>query len=130
MYFQKETTVNSALFSELENDYKITKEPEIENNMENDNENDSCNFGLIVPFINSLLDDNDIIIKDLHKKRITISSSKEKKSWKNKKHKNKKKKNINKLKNYNIRKGDWLCQFCNNLNFSFRIVCNKCGKGK
>ena len=26
-----------------------------------------------------------------------------------------------------IRKGDWVCLFCNNLNYSFRINCNRCG---
>ena len=27
-----------------------------------------------------------------------------------------------------IRVGDWICLFCNNLNFSFRIKCNRCGR--
>jgi hypothetical protein len=26
-----------------------------------------------------------------------------------------------------IRAGDWICNFCNNLNFSFRVKCNRCG---
>ena len=26
-----------------------------------------------------------------------------------------------------IREGDWICLFCNNLNFAFRIKCNRCG---
>ena len=26
-----------------------------------------------------------------------------------------------------IRIGDWICLYCNNLNFSFRIKCNRCG---
>ena len=26
-----------------------------------------------------------------------------------------------------IRAGDWICLYCNNLNFSFRIKCNRCG---
>ena len=26
-----------------------------------------------------------------------------------------------------IRKGDWICLYCNNLNYSFRIKCNRCG---
>ena len=26
-----------------------------------------------------------------------------------------------------IRVGDWICFYCNNLNFSFRIKCNRCG---
>ena len=41
-----------------------------------------------------------------------------------------KKKKIKKLKNYNIRKGDWQCKNCFNINFHFRIVCNVCHKGK
>ena len=27
----------------------------------------------------------------------------------------------------NIREGDWICLFCKNLNFAFRIRCNRCG---
>jgi hypothetical protein len=26
-----------------------------------------------------------------------------------------------------IRAGDWICLYCNNLNFSFRIKCSRCG---
>ena len=38
-----------------------------------------------------------------------------------------KKKNKNKgLINENERKSDWYCLNCNNLNYSFRIVCNRC----
>ena len=28
---------------------------------------------------------------------------------------------------FEIREGDWFCLLCNNLNFSFRIKCNRCG---
>jgi hypothetical protein len=46
----------------------------------------------------------------------------------------------NKIKNYNCnqqknkkiikeRKGDWVCQFCSNINFAFRTICNRC-KGR
>lgn len=28
------------------------------------------------------------------------------------------------------RKGDWICCECSNLNFSFRYLCNRCGKKK
>ena len=41
-----------------------------------------------------------------------------------------KKKKIKKIKNYNIRKGDWQCQYCYNINFHFRIICNVCHKDK
>ena len=25
---------------------------------------------------------------------------------------------------------DWLCSFCNNINYSFRVKCNRCGASK
>ena len=34
--------------------------------------------------------------------------------------------NKNKKKPFDKRKGDWKCPNCNNLNFSFRVVCNRC----
>ena len=53
------------------------------------------------------------------------------KNKENKKDKNKPKIPTNKSKKDNypylsLRKGDWLCQFCLNLNFSFRSFCNRC----
>ena len=36
------------------------------------------------------------------------------------------KKNRKNKKPFDIRKGDWKCPNCNNLNFSFRIICNRC----
>ena len=50
---------------------------------------------------------------------------------KNKKHKKDKNKTKIKAKNNKdnsliLREGDWLCQFCSNLNFSFRAFCNRC----
>ena len=41
-----------------------------------------------------------------------------------------KNKNKNKKINFEERKGDWLCLFCNNLNFSFRTKCNRCKMAK
>ena len=41
---------------------------------------------------------------------------------------NKKKKKESKL--LKERKGDWVCYFCKNLNFSFRDICNRCQKTK
>ena len=32
-----------------------------------------------------------------------------------------------KKKPFEIREGDWTCFDCHNLNFSFRIKCNRCG---
>ena len=53
------------------------------------------------------------------------------KNKENKKDKNKPKNSANKSKKdiypyFSLRKGDWLCQFCLNLNFSFRSFCNRC----
>ena len=53
------------------------------------------------------------------------------KNKENKKDKNKPKNSSNKGKKDNypylsLRKGDWLCQLCLNLNFSFRSFCNRC----
>ena len=36
------------------------------------------------------------------------------------------KKNIKTKKPFEIREGDWTCSNCNNLNFSFRVKCNRC----
>ena len=33
-------------------------------------------------------------------------------------------------KPFEIREGDWTCFHCNNLNFSFRLKCNRCGLSK
>ena len=55
-----------------------------------------------------------------------ISNNKLKSNNKN----NNKKKKIKKMKNYNIRKGDWQCKYCFNINFHFRIICNVCRKNK
>jgi hypothetical protein len=65
-------------------------------------------------------------IYKIHTKKLKYKENKE-----NKKDKNKPKNatNKNKKDNYpylSLRKGDWLCQFCSNLNFSFRSFCNRC----
>jgi len=39
------------------------------------------------------------------------------------------KNNLHKNKNKKIKK-DWNCPFCNNLNYSFRVKCNRCGANK
>ena len=36
------------------------------------------------------------------------------------------KKNVKTKKPFEIREGDWTCSNCNNLNFSFRVKCNRC----
>ena len=37
--------------------------------------------------------------------------------------------NINE-KQIEIRRGDWFCQYCYNLNFAFRTQCNRCNNSK
>ena len=44
--------------------------------------------------------------------------------------KNNKKRKIKKMKNYNIKKGDWQCKNCYNINFHFRTKCNICNESK
>ncbi len=39
-------------------------------------------------------------------------------------------KKINQNKNFNNKKGDWVCPLCKNLNFSFRTICNRCKVSK
>jgi hypothetical protein len=40
------------------------------------------------------------------------------------------KKSVKPKKPFEIREGDWTCSNCNNLNFSFRIKCNRCELAK
>ena len=35
-----------------------------------------------------------------------------------------------KVKTFAERSGDWVCTSCKNLNFAFRIICNRCQKPK
>ena len=60
----------------------------------------------------------------------TINNKKENQNnGKNKFDNNKKNKQKNK-KFFEVREGDWRCNNCNNLNFSFRNKCNRCGLPK
>ena len=56
-----------------------------------------------------------------------IKNSKKKK-YDNQKINNKKDTKLK--KRFELRIGDWTCNKCNNLNFSFRIICNRCGLPK
>ena len=111
---QDKNIFNSALYSNIENDYKINENDEYSNNNDND------------------LKDSEFFNIDFFNNNEKINSIKEEKNNINEKinKKGKKKKKINKLKNYNIKKGDWLCPKCNNINFAFRTVCNICGINK
>ena len=90
-------------------------------NLNKDDANDKAILDRIEPFINEIdnmeppkyFESNEYISND--KKNNNIHN---------------KKKKIKKMKNYNIRKGDWQCKYCININFHFRIICNICHKNK
>ena len=72
------------------------------------------------------------IINNYNNNIIILGNKKIIKNDKNKKIKNKKnsqnsKKEGKMKKPFEVRIGDWTCSKCNNLNFSFRNKCNRCG---
>ena len=115
---QNENIFNSVLYPYIENDCKIKEINEDSHYNDKD---------LKESFI-----DSEFFNIDFFNNNEKVSSLKEGKNNINEKinKKGKKKKKINKLKNYNIKKGDWLCPKCNNINFAFRTVCNICGINK
>ena len=90
------------------------------------------------------LDKKDIIYKDIMKDIETLLDDKNdlepaeslvirKKNYnniRNNKRNNNKKAKIKKMKNYNIKKGDWQCKHCFNINFHFRFKCNICDESR
>ena len=44
--------------------------------------------------------------------------------------KNIKKMKIKKMKTHNIKRGNWQCKYCYNINYHFRTICNVCCKNK
>ena len=93
----------------------------------------------------NLLDaiDNDSIKEPKSISYIIIGKNKRKRLYNrnNKNSKNNKKKNNNNIRKeqkvfdinerqYEIRRGDWFCQYCYNLNFAFRTQCNRCNNSK
>ena len=123
MSIKNQGIFNEKLYPFLSNNYKID-DNEVESNFNDGKDN---NFDIKELFINlDFLNDDEL--------NEEIGNIENKKGENNKyeinKNKIKKKKKINKLKNYNIKKGDWLCPKCNNINFSFRVKCNICGINK
>ena len=92
-----------------------------QNNLNKTDPNDKNIIEGIEPLINEI--DNMEPPKGFENNEL-ISNNKMKNNNKNKK------KKIKKMKKYNIRKGDWQCKYCNNINFHFRIICNVCNKDK
>ena len=61
---------------------------------------------------------DDILVNNLNEPKPMIQPQKSYQPYQNKK------------KNFEIREGDWNCFDCHNLNFSFRVKCNRCGLSK
>ena len=100
------------------------EEKEIENQIQNQNKNENENFNNQIQTPLSLLKVNKF---DYTKMKFNIPIL------------NNMNNNINNINNQNkekpkkhfeIRAGDWTCYDCNNLNFAFRIKCNRCGLPK
>jgi hypothetical protein len=83
-------------------------------NQKNNFHNSEVNYNTILLNYNNIKNNQE---KDLQNKII--------KRAENNKSNQISKKTINK-KSFDRRKGDWFCPECNNLNFAFRIICNKC----
>ena len=64
-------------------------------------------------------------LKFNQKPNINMENSEEKNLNDNNTETNKKEEKIKKP--FEIREGDWTCEFCYNLNFAFRTKCNRCG---
>ena len=82
------------------------------------------NYSLIMDYYNSIMPEI------CYNSKFNLLNNK---NYNKNKHNNKKnKKDKSKFKNnkrdksYPVRDGDWLCQFCYNINFSFRTFCNRC----
>ena len=103
--------------------------------MPNNNQNDIDNFNNIPMFIPKKLRNN-----EYPSKNISLMNEKNPKSNNEKvilKNKFENKKNVQNIKkegkmkkSFEVRAGDWTCNNCSNLNFSFRSKCNRCGLPK
>ena len=152
-YFQspipicEEGIFNSKLFIDLNSDYShssfnnFSSECETEIDIEDDINNKGC--FLIKDLIDELdfnespekkSDENHKIFLSLVNKgyeyipkKYVSQQKKVEKNHNNKIYNNYPKKKIK--NNIKERKGDWVCQFCCNINFAFRTICNRC-KGK
>ena len=123
MSIKNQGIFNEKLYPFLSNNYKID-ENDVESNFSNDKDN---NFDIKESFVNLDFLNDDVLNDEIENNKNKQGENKKYEKYNNK---IKKKKKINKLKNYNIKKGDWLCPKCNNINFSFRVKCNICGINK
>ena len=120
-------------------DIQKSKEKSVcKNEKEKDNKINNMNSNSNI--INSLLSlvDNGYIFKPKNFKPIYDNNKNQNLFNKNNNNKNHMKQNMknnnlflfNNLNNYRDQKNDWVCTFCNNLNFSFRTKCNRCKVNK
>ena len=107
-------------------------------------ENDNvCSSEDVKYYLNrNLLDDiNNDSINEPKSISYNICGKNKRKKLYNRNSKNNKKKNNNNVRKehkvfdinerqYEIRRGDWFCQYCYNLNFAFRTQCNRCNNSK
>jgi hypothetical protein len=120
-------------------DIQKSKEKSVcKNEKEKDNKINNMNSNSNI--INSLLSlvDDGYEFKPKNFKPIYDNNKNQNLFNKNNNNKNHMKQNIknnnlflfNNLNNYRDQKNDWVCTFCNNLNFSFRTKCNRCKVNK
>ena len=120
------------------------KNVEIENYIQNQNMNNANNYNYQNNFNYNYPINNNVYYQNFNNPKIFIPTKLRNNEQNNKQNNNKKepqnngknkfdngKKNKQKNKKYfEVREGDWRCSQCNNLNFSFRNKCNRCGLAK
>ena len=142
MLLELSNIFNSKLFIDLSEDFSCSDENSISSenesyiNIEDDINNKGC--FLIKELIDEI--DSPIIFENTKKNIINnqiilslVNTGYEyiPKKYQQKKIDNKRNNIIKKGKNYiKEKKGDWICQFCSNVNFAFRNICNRCGGKK
>ena len=145
----KNSIFNSQLFIDLDSNFtqsqedSTSSEDETFQNIEDDINNKGCylNKELIDELDSPILEQNEN--SNIFNQNLLLSLVKHGYEYVPKKYQFQQKKinnKNNKIKNYNYnqqknkkvikeRKGDWVCQFCSNVNFAFRTICNRC-KGR
>ena len=129
--FEEINYLSNELIEEL--DFcKNEKEKEKDNKINNMNANSN-----IINSLLSLVDDgyefkpkNFKPIYDNYKNQNLFNKNNNNKNNMNQNIKNNNLFIFNNLNNYRDQKNDWVCTFCNNLNFSFRTKCNRCKVNK
>ena len=127
---EKEKNFNNVLFDNISCKIEDIKEDELYNDIDQAY-NKKSKFYLPSELFTE--DDNCVLNNDFKEEDYEnypyIEKNKKKKKQKQQRQQRQKKQQT-KLKPCNIKKGDWLCKYCNNLNFGFRYICNNCFKLK